>query len=257
VSSLSDRLVILASSLRPDVYFNIIGHNARQGVTQFVLAAVGDLPGQTSEDQATVLQQSLTRFVQELMQSVYLRLPNTSGNAGVPLEHPEEMTAFFRDVSWGGLQFTYRSVEEGQLVDFLREERALGSAFDVTACKNSVLAGAVAWLVSRGGSPIHTFEIKTIQHFGQGDLLPYLQPSQFAYRDLSSSALIRRATRRINAGTIHKRRFWFISVLVAAAVGLLTFLVPVALATPILAAAATFATIMSGVSLVIRNPDSN
>ncbi|MDB5338112.1 MAG: hypothetical protein JWN70_3731 [Planctomycetaceae bacterium] len=252
---MADRLVVLASSRRPDVYFNIIGHNARQGVTQFVLAAVGNLPDETPDQQAFALQQNLTRFVSELMNSIYLLLPASVDQAGVPLALPLEMKSFFEHVNWGRLQFTYLSVQEGDLTEFLREQRAAGAAFDVTACKNSVLAGAVAWLVSRGGSPIYTMEIKKQQVFGEADLLPYLEPSQYAYRDLSASRLIRGATRRVNAGTIHKRRFWFISAAVAIAVGLLAFLVPAQFATPILAAAATFATIMSGVAILVRNPD--
>ena len=35
---MADRVVILASSPKPDVYFNVIGHNARQGVRKFVLS---------------------------------------------------------------------------------------------------------------------------------------------------------------------------------------------------------------------------
>ncbi|PPL18643.1 hypothetical protein GY24_10215 [Microterricola pindariensis] len=167
------------------------------------------------------------------------------------------MKAFFEEIVWGRLQFTYLSVQEKELTQFLRDQRAAGAAFDVTACRNSVLAGAVAWLVSRGGSPIHTFEINTAQVFGEADLLPYLGADQYTYRDLSKSPLIRGATRRINAGTIHRRRFWLISAAVAASVGLLAFMMPVDLSTPILAAAATFATIMSGVGLVVRSPDNS
>jgi len=252
---MAERLVILASSLRPDVYFNIIAHNARQGVSQFVVAAVGDLPGEVPEDQSTALQHGINRFVEGLMRSVYIRVPESASNPEIPLDQPNEMADFFQEISWGRLQLTYRSVPETDLTDFLKEERAAGAAFDVTACKNSVLAGAAAWLVSRGGSSIYSFEIRTAQVFGERDLLPNLLPSQFVYRDLSNSRLIRGATRYVNAGTIRKQRFWLISAGVAIAVGLITFMVPDEFATPFLATAATFATIMSGVALVVRNPD--
>jgi hypothetical protein len=163
------------------------------------------------------------------------------------------MADFFANVPWGSL--TLRLLREHDLKAFLRDQHAAGAVFDVTACKNVTLAGAVAWIVSRGGSPIHTFEFQRALTFGESDLLPYLGESDVSYRDLSESALIRGATRRINVGTVHKRRFWLLSGAIAIVVAFLSFFLPPAFANPVLAGAATFATIMSGVGLIIRNPD--
>lgn len=251
---MASRLVILASSRRPDVYFNVVALNAQSGVREFVIATVGD-PQAGATEGLRNLQESLTRFVAELRSGSYLA-GHEGGERTRLLTDPERITAFFTRVSWERLRFSYLAVTEQEVASFLREQQQPGTAFDVTSCKNSVLAGAVAWLVSRGGSPIHTFEILREQSFGEADLLPHLSPEEFTYRDLSSSDLVRQATKRVNAATIHRRSFWWISAAVALAVGALTFFVPTDLATPVLAAAATFATIMSGVAILVRNPDT-
>ncbi|WP_153001418.1 hypothetical protein [Microbacterium testaceum] len=165
------------------------------------------------------------------------------------------MKKFFADVNWGSLDILFRSIEEADLRDFLVEQRRVNAAFDVTACRNKELAGAVAWLVSRGGSPIHSFEVRKRMTYTESDLLPYLDTSDYAYPDLSGSRLIRSATRRVNLGTIHKSWFWVLAVVVALVVGALALWLPEQIATPVFASAATFATIMSAVGLLVRYPD--
>jgi hypothetical protein len=249
------RLVILASSPRPDVYFNVIAHNAEKGITNFVIATIGDNDESASQKRAADLNRDLTHFVAELQSSRYLKFSTVPGTIGTPLANPAPIDNFFAKVPWGSLTLTFGMLMERDLKTFLRDQHSAGAAFDVTACKNATLAGAVAWIVSRGGSPIHTFESHRQLTFGEADLLPYLEESDFTYQDLSNSVLIRGATRRINVGTVHRRRFWLISAGVAVAVAFLTLLIPPTLANPVLAGAATFATIMSGVALLIRNPD--
>ncbi|MFG6445857.1 hypothetical protein ACFXQA_11370 [Microbacterium sp. P07] len=251
---MADRVVILASSPKPDVYFNVITHNARQGVRKFVIAVVGAPNGNSAQARIN-LEQKFNEFVAALMDSHYIATRDGSAAVTTPLAKPSPMKRLLTEIDWGSLELTYRTLEESELRDFLVEQRRADAAFDVTACKNRVLAGAVAWLVSRGGSPIHSFEVSKSLGFAESDLLPYLNASDYSYPDLSSSRLIRSATRRVNAGTVHKKWFWVIAVGVALFVGGLTLWLPAEVATPIFAATATFATIMSAVGLVVRYPD--
>jgi hypothetical protein len=248
---MADQVVILASSSRPEAYFNIIGHNARQGVRRFVIATLTGANTQSSSELAQNLQINLAALVAGLSRGVHVGPPQDPK----PLAQPHEMAAFLEEIKWGDLQFTYLPVQEEALADFLKEHQGDGAAFDVTTCNNSNLADAVAWLVSRGGSPIRTFEILRTQTFDQKDLLPYLSPAQYRYHDLADSQLIRGAIRKVNAGTIHKKRFWWISAFVALAAGAVAYYFPEDLSGPILAAAATFATIVSTVSVIVRNPN--
>jgi hypothetical protein len=248
------RLVILASSHRPDVYFNVIAYNAEHGITDFVIATVGDENEIASQTRAAALTRDLNHFVAELQDSRYATFSPT-GTTSVPLGNPAPMQGYFRKVPWGSLTITFTMVPERNIGAFLREQHAARAAFDVTACRNATLAGAVAWIVARGGSPIHTFDTVKTLTFAASDLLPYLTESDYVYRDLSNSALIRGATRRINVGTIHRRTFWLIAIAATAAVIAVSLLVPPGLANPVLAGAATLATIMSAVGLIIRNPD--
>lgn len=246
------KVVILASSLQPDVYFNIIAYNARQKVREFVVAAI-DPPLLKSESSSSAIQKRLQDFVNRLSESNYLSFSSESSHAS-PLPDPAPMAAFFEDVDWYGLQITYRSVDETDLKDFLDDEHRAGAAFDVTACRNTAVAGAVAWLVSRGGAPLHSLEVKRTFRHDFSDLLPYLEDADYAYPELSASKLMRAATRRVNRGTIRKKTFWFLSIGAAAFVGVLAFVAGPELSTPILTAAASFATIMSAVALLVRNP---
>jgi hypothetical protein len=250
---MANRLIILASSRRPDTYFNIIAHNALQGVDDFVIAAIGDSPGETATQRVIVLNRDITGFVDGLTKSHYTTFgaPRTEK----PLDSPQEMENLLERISWGRLQFSYVAITDDNLENFLKDNLNAGVSFDVTACKNTALAPTVAWIVSRGGSPIQTFDIMKELTFAEQDLLPYLGTGDYRYADLSKSSLIRDATRRVNAGTISRRTFWVISFVAASIVAAVTFFAPSNLSTPILAAAATFATVMSGVSLIVRNPN--
>lgn len=245
---MSDALVVLASSPRPDPYFNIIGHNARHGVRTFVIACV-----EMSPEDAAALQLNINQLVKLLQDGTYSSLGNVERpKKAAPLKDLAPMTAFFADVKWSSLRFTYENVSDAELGQFLKDQRKIGASFDVTTCKNSALAGAVAWLVSRGGSPIHTLEIKRKLSHDEADLLPYLEPTDYSYVDLSRSGLIKSATRRVTAGTLSKARFWIIAVLIALGVAVATIWLPTWLATPLFAATATFATIVSAVSTFVR-----
>ncbi|MBS0024490.1 hypothetical protein [Microbacterium paraoxydans] len=236
------------------MYFNVIAHNARQGVREFIVAVVG-APGGDAPQAKINLERKFSDFIAALRDSNYISTIDGSAGPAAPLAEPTAMKQFFDDLNWGSLDVFFQTIEEADLRDFLAEQRRLGAAFDVTACRNKELAGAVAWLVSRGGSPIHSFELRKRMTHTETDLLPYLKSSDYAYPDLSSSRLIRSATRRVNLGTIHKTWFWVISVVVAVIVGGLTIWLPEQIATPVFAAAATFATIMSAVGLLVRYPD--
>jgi hypothetical protein len=251
---MTEHLVILASSPRPDVYFNIIGFNARQGVRKFTIGVVGT-PADTPRPIATALPQDLPEFVRALMESQYLPTEGGARGAPRPLTRPDAMHQFFEDVPWKSLEFTFRAIEEHELRDFLTEQRRSGASFDITACKNTALAGAVAWLVSKGGSPIHSFEMSRPMYFDERDLLPYLNAQEYSYPDLSSSPLILGATRRVNAGTLYKRTFWAIAIAIGVAVATLTWLLPPELETPLFAAAATVATVVSAVAIWVRDPN--
>ncbi|NQX03404.1 hypothetical protein HQQ82_01160 [Rathayibacter sp. VKM Ac-2856] len=249
-----EKLVILASSQRPDVYFNIIAHNALLGVREYVIATISGSHGQTSAERATELQIDLTSFVAALKDSRYLAASDATVEPSA-LKRPSRMSKFFRKIEWGSLEFTFISVEQDDLEGFLRKYWSDRTAFDVTACKNTALAGAVAWIVSRGGCPIYSLEMLKNLSFGEEDLLPNLEVQDFQYIDLSHSRLIRGATRRINKGTIHRRRFWIISAGSAVAIGSVTYFAPEQFASSVLAAAASLATIISTVAVLVRNPD--
>lgn len=236
------------------MYFNVIAHNARQGVQDFIVAVVG-APGGDAPRAKIALEQKFSEFTAALRNSSYIATIDGSAVPAAPLARPSPISKFFTEVNWGALDILFRSIEEADLRDFLAEQRRLSAAFDVTACRNKELAGAVAWLVSRGGSPIHSFEVRKGMTHTETDLLPYLSGSDYAYPDLSGSRLIRSATRRINLGTIHKTWFWMLAVIVALVVGGLTLWLPEQVATPVFAAAATFATIMSAIGLLVRYPD--
>ncbi|WP_138946028.1 hypothetical protein [Plantibacter sp. M259] len=250
--TMPSRVVILASSVQPDVYFNIIAFNARQNVREFVVAVI-DPPTLPSGSSSDAVQKRLQDLVNRLSESKYLKV-TTEATTMIPLVNPEPMATFLAEVNWYSLQITYRSVAESDLKEFLDEEQQAGAAFDVTACRNTALAGAVAWLVSRGGAPLHSLEVKRPFRHDASDLLPYLDQSDYAYPELSASKLIRAATRRVNRGTLRKKTFWILSVVGAILVGALSYFAPSELSTPILTAAAAFATVMSAVAILVRNP---
>lgn len=245
---MSSALVILASAPRPDPYFNIIGHNARHGVRQVVIACV-----EMSAKDATDLKFNVSQLVKQLQEATYSSLGTVAtAKKATPLRDPTPMADFFEEVDWDSLEFTYKTVADAELSQFLKDQRKSGASFDVTTCKNSALAGAVAWLVSRGGSPIHTLEVKKKFSYDETDLLPYLALSDYSYVDLSGSRLIRGATRRVTAGTLSKSRFWIIAIAIALIVAIATIWLPTWLATPLFAATATFAAIVSAVSAFVR-----
>lgn len=249
---MASRVVILASSVQPDVYFNIIGFNARQSVREFVVAVI-DPPALSSGSSSAAVQKRLQDLVNRLSESKYFKVTSDE-TTSVPLAEPTPMAAFLEEIDWYGLQITYRSVDESDLKEFLDEEHRAGAAFDVTACRNTALAGAVAWLVSRGGAPLHSLEVKRPFRHDASDLLPYLDQADYAYPELSASKLIRTATRRVNRGTLRKKTFWFLSAGGAILIGSLSYLAPPEFSTPILTAAAAFATVMSAVAILVRNP---
>lgn len=248
-----DRLVILGSSDRPDVYFNIITVCARAGTKKFVVALIGEDGQVDLSDRAQNLNENLTALVSGLRRGDYVTVKPGDGVQSIPLDDPEPAKDSVAQVRWGEVEFI--AVPESTLEQFLRQQVAESAAFDVTACKNSALAGAVAWLVSRGGSTIYSFEQLVPPTYGPGDLLPFLGSNDFRYRDLSQGQLVRRATRRVNIGTLSKRTFWLACIATALAVAAITALIP-DISNPILAAAATFATIMSAVALFVRSPDT-
>lgn len=251
-----ERLVILGSSDRPDVYFNIIAHNAKTGTRQFVIALVGDDRSDLAA-RAQELHENLTELVKLLRAGRYATFRAGFGlTAAEALAEPAPVKGLLEKIAWGRLAFTHEAVQESELKTFLRGHASSGAAFDVTACGNSALAGAVAWLVSRGGSTIYSFEQLKAPTFGERDLLPYLGQDDYRYRDLSRGALILGATRRINAGTLRKQTFWVLTLIAALGVALLASVVPPALSGPLITGAATVATIMSAMAIVVRNPDS-
>lgn len=252
---MAERVAILASSPNPDVYFNVIARNSQDGVRKFVIAIVGMPGNEPAADISNGFQQRFNAFINGLAVNQYT--PTRGGKLAEPiaLENPKPMLSFMKKADWVNLDIRYTTVEEKNLRKFLAEERKAGAAFDVTACKNSAVAGAVAWLVSRGGSPIHTFEMKKKMSFGQSDLYPYLRPADFEYTDLSKSKLVRSATLRVNLATMNRTRFWVLAGFLTAAVATASALLPPTWSTPIFAAAATLASILSAANIFIRDPN--
>jgi hypothetical protein len=155
-------------------------------------------------------------------------------------------------LGWGSLRIGRLGTSEDQLREFLYEEAASGSSFDVTACKNSLVAGVTASLVARGGSQIYTFQLRRPPTFGQGDLLPALEPSQYAYRDLSSSSLLVDAVQKVNQFRLDRRSFLVASLVLAVVFGVSTLALSDSVVFLHLTGMASFASMVSALTFFLR-----
>lgn len=165
---------------------------------------------------------------------------------------PAAVNTFLNRLGWGALTIGRRSVTESGLADLLKAESKAQSAFDVTACKNSAVAGAVAWLVSRGGSPIYSFESKKRPTYGAADLLPLLANDEYVYRDLSQSPLVKAASSRVNFWTLKRKQFLLWSAAAAVVFALVTTTLSQSVAFSVLSGVASFASIVSIFAIFVR-----
>lgn len=249
-------MVLLCSSMKPDPYFNVICHaGIEMGISSFLLVVIGDDSKAERSESAAHLERNLNTFVGQLERGNYWRRDPHSGPDDVSqLAQPELFARVVERLGWSSLRIERVGLNEDDLAVLLSDEAAKGSAFDVTACKNSAVAGAVAWLVSRGGSPVYTFELRKPQTFDAEDLLPSLKPGDYRYRNLAASPLIADATREVNTFKIQRRTFLIASILVGLLVGLLSLTFSDTVAFSILTGLASFASIMSATSLFVRSP---
>ena len=74
---MTDRLVILCSSPRPDPYFNVISHAVLSlGISNFALVAVGDKVAPENSEIAAQIADDLSSFVQALKDGQYWKRDN-------------------------------------------------------------------------------------------------------------------------------------------------------------------------------------
>jgi len=252
---MSERLVIFCTSVRPDPYFNVVAHAVSfQGIRDFSLVAVGDDFATEMQQKAASVADDLSRFVEELRLGGYWTRDQSDGSERIePLPDPAPFVDAVNDLDWGSLSIGRAYVREEDLQALLAKEAGLGSAFDVTSCKNSVVAAATAWLVSRGGSPIYTFDLRRTPTYGFEDLLPAMAPSDYEYRDLSRSALLVDATRKVNSLSLRRKQLLWIAILAAVVVGFVSLRFSETVAFSVLTALASFASITSGMALLVRS----
>jgi hypothetical protein len=246
--------VILCTSERPDPYLNVIMHcRLALDTTDFVLVAVGDHVDPILSDKAARISDDISTLVANLSGGRYWwRNQKDSSVRTEQLEGPERFARVFDALGWGSLHISRLGLAEEELGQFLSDEAGKGSSFDVTGCKNSLVAGVSAALVSRGGSPIYTWEFRKTPTFGQADLLPALEPSQYVYIDLTSTPLLFAATRKVNAYSIGRRKFLVLSAGLAICFGMATLVASQTVVLLILTVLASFASILSAFSFFLR-----
>lgn len=251
---MSDRLVILCTSARPDPYFNVIAYAAlSRGIRDFALVAVGDDIGTELQHKAASVADDLSKFVDELRLGRYWSRNRSDGSElSKPLPDMDPFARTVDELDWGSLRITRTYIHEDDLRVLLAEEAAAGSSFDVTSCKNSVVAAAAAWLVSRGGSPIYSFDLKKTPTYGFDDLLPAMESTDYVYRDLSRSVVLADATRKVNSFTLRRRQFLTIALVVAVIIGLVSLQFSETVAFSVLTGFASFAGITSAMALFVR-----
>lgn len=250
---MTNRLVILCTSERPDPYFNVITHAVLSlGISDFELVAVGDEIHPDLTDRAAMIANDLSTFVENLAAGKYWQKGRDRSDVIEDLIHPERFSRVINDLKWGSLKIGRMGLPEDRLHGLLQTEISRASAFDVTSCKNSAVAGATAWLVSRGGSPIYTFELRKPPTHGQADLLPAMDPGHYSYRDLSTSPLLEDAVKTVNAFTLNRQKFFYVSILLAIIVGLISLTFSQTIVFSVVTALASFASIISALTYFLR-----
>jgi hypothetical protein len=247
-------LVILCTSDRPDPYFNVIAHASLVlGIREFLLVAVGDDIRPELAERAAMIADELSKFVEQLAAGKYWRRDHASGMETVEdLTRADRFSSVVDELGWGSLRISRVGLPEDRLNELLQKEVSEGAAFDVTSCKNSAVAGAVAWLVSRGGSPIYSFELRKTPTYRQDDLLPAMEHGQYMYRDLSTSPLLEDAVRKVNAFSLNREKFFYVSLLLAIVVGLISMSFSQTVAFSVVTAFASFASIISALTFFLR-----
>jgi hypothetical protein len=241
------RLVIFCTSLRPDPYFNVIAHAVVSlEIRDFVLVVVEDGLSPKGAT-AAKLADDLGMFVQNL------RVAGDGTEGTTSAEDAVKFSRYTDLIGWESLKIARMGISEDGLSDFLAAEAALGSSFDVTSCKNSVVAGVTAALVSRGGSPIYSFEFRRKPTFSQTDLLPLLDTSDYAYRNLADSALLSAALRKVNSFRFDRNVFLVVSVALAFVFGLSSLFLSQTIVFSLLTGFASFASIVSAFGFFLRD----
>jgi hypothetical protein len=218
----------------------------------FVLVAVGDEIHPDLTDKAARIVDDLSLLVASLCEGRYWKRNSDGSASEVPLADPERFTKVIEALGWGSLRIGRVGITEDDLHSFLDEEASRGASFDVTSSKNALVAVSTALLVARGACPIYTFELKRKPTYGQYDLLPALEHSQYVYRDLSSVPLLARAVKKVNAYRLDRRAFLLVSVGVGAAFALVTLSMSQTVVFSLLTGFASFASIVSALSFFLR-----
>lgn len=252
---MSARLVIFCTSTRPDPYLNVVLHGALSlGFGEFALVAVDDSSSMQGADVATKVYESLSALVQCLRSGKYPSVA-ASGNVPnlLPLKDPEPFVESMKVANWDSLAISRRGLKEEELLEFLEAEFAAGSSFDVTACKNSLVAGLAAALVARGKSEIYSFDLLKTPSFGPADLYPLLLPADFVYRRLSDAPLIQDSLTRVKKFSIGRKQFLVCALILALLFAIVSAYFPQTLVFSILTGFASFAGIASAVSVFTRD----
>ena len=248
------RLVILCTSERSDPYFNVIAHSViHLGLRDFLLVVIGDAVDPKLTEKAGHLADDLSTMVSALGQGEYWRRESDGTEHRERLRDREPFDRMLERLRWGSLSIARSGVPEDKVGELLRREVARGAAFDVTACKNSLVAGASAALVASGGSPIYTFEMRKRPTFGQADLLPMLDNDDYFYRDLRTAPLLASAIKTVNRFRITRRNFIAIAVVLAVLFGLLSLSLSQTALFALLTGFASFASIVSALALFVRD----
>lgn len=215
---MTTKLVIFCTSPRPDPYFNIICHaKSHLGISRFVFVLIDEKGGKGAQEAPRNLNDELNTFVDELEKGFYI---NRAGRE--PLEDHEKYVQTITNIDFPKLDIRTIDTTEDDIVNVLREQVNDNAAFDVTAAKNSIVAGTVAWLASRGGSTVYTFDLLKIQTYGQRDLWPVLNAPEYRYRNLAESTLVYDATQHVRRFRMSRRTFFAIASILAALMGLLS-----------------------------------
>jgi len=223
------------------------------GFRDFLLVAVGDEVNPTLEQKAAKLADDVSTLVRHLEAGRYWqhRSPEVSESLN-DLREPERFSRVLKSINWGSLQIGRRGISENELPRFLETEVAVGSSFDVTSCKNSLVAGVTAALVARGRSSIYTFELRKLPTFDQYDLLPALEQQEYIYRNLSDAPLLANAVKHINSFSVNRKNFMMISAITAVFFALLAATLPQTAVFSLLTGFASFASVVSALSFFLR-----
>jgi hypothetical protein len=249
------KLVIFCTSARPDPYLNVILHGALSlGFREFALVAVDDSSAPRGAEVAARAYENLSRLVDVLRSGEYSSaLSNGLLSNPLPLDDPQVFIRSLDVSNWDSLAISRRGLKEEELLGFLEAELADGSSFDVTACKNSLVAGIAAALVARGRSEIYTFDLMKAPTYGPDDLYPSLRSADFIYRRLSDAPLMQDSLTRVKRFSLERKQFLVWALILAVVVSLLSIYFPETVVFSLLTGFASFAGIASAINVFTRN----